>query len=200
MGINVAHYGTVRPEAVDGIMPKPVRVERLTKLPMPKPAKDQRPFGKRNPVNAWTGRHIPLNKRKAAEAQQITLDALYDTDLDQDTTDANPRPADGDRLQYDADTEMWKAAESVPATAIDPGLDVQVIGLETEGTDRPLLDTWVAGGDLGAARWVITRVVYDHTGSKIAYAFARKETFDKYGRLYSISAETRITVDVPVSV
>ncbi len=44
---------------------------------------------------------------------------------------------------------------------------------------------------------VVTRVVF--TGTKL-YSFYANLTFDKYGRLYSVSGETRLTVDTPTKV
>ena len=46
--------------------------------------------------------------------------------------------------------------------------------------------------------WIQTRQIFNHSGDKKWYAFLRKFTYDKNGRLYSVSAETRIEIDAPV--
>ena len=181
MPIRVSYYAGTKPGP--GVKPVATRI----------PTKTSMPFGKTNPINTWTGKHIPLNKQRANEADEsaatddLTLDALTDTDLDQDTTTATPRPADGDMLVYDAATEKWRAVEAVDLTAEDPGTDVTTLGNSTEGTELPLLNTWTAG------------VVYNHSGDKVLYTMFRKETYDRYGRLYSVNVEIKVSVDVTVA-
>lgn len=70
------------------------------------------------------------------------------------------------------------------------------IGISTEGGDTALTDSWTRG-DHAVAAWITCRVVYDDAGGQILYSFARLFTWDTNGALYSISGETRITVDVP---
>jgi hypothetical protein len=46
--------------------------------------------------------------------------------------------------------------------------------------------------------WIETRARYYSAGTKVWYAYARLFTFDKCGRLYSVSGnETRFAVEVP---
>ena len=193
MPIRVSYYAGTKPGP--GVKPVATRI----------PTKTSMPFGKTNPINTWTGKHIPLNKQRATEADEsaatddLTLDALTDTDLDQDTTTADPRPADGDMLVYDAATEKWRAVEAVDLTAEDPGTDVTTLGNSTEGTELPLLNTWTAGGTNGLVKWVPYRVVYNHSGDKVLYTMFRKETYDRYGRLYSVNVEIKVSVDVTVA-
>jgi len=57
--------------------------------------------------------------------------------------------------------------------------------------------TWTAGGATGVVESELVRVVW--TGTYL-YGFYRVKTYDKYGRLRSVSAETRVTIDAPVKV
>ena len=57
--------------------------------------------------------------------------------------------------------------------------------------------TWTAGGQNGLSVDVVTRTVW--TGVFL-YEFRRTFTYDKEGRLYSVSGETRYTVDEPFDV
>jgi len=52
-------------------------------------------------------------------------------------------------------------------------------------------------GDTPVAFWVVCRTVYNDAGDEILYAMLRHLTFAADGRLASISAETRVEVDVP---
>lgn len=56
--------------------------------------------------------------------------------------------------------------------------------------------TWTAGGTKGVTEREVSRVVW--TGTYI-YGFYRTKTYDRFGRLYSISGETRFTIDTPVT-
>jgi hypothetical protein len=69
------------------------------------------------------------------------------------------------------------------------------IGSNTEGSETADSGTWTRS-DHAVEVWVISRVVYNQSGDQILYSYARKFTYDTLGALYSISAETRITVDV----
>lgn len=83
--------------------------------------------------------------------------------------------------------------------AENPGAAIVTIGAAAEGSETAATNTWTAGGANGLAEWYVSRVVYNDTGDKTLYAFLRKRTYDLSGRLYSVSAETRVTVDVPVT-
>ena len=69
------------------------------------------------------------------------------------------------------------------------------IGGNTEGTETADTSTWTRGSHAMEV-WAVSRVVYNDAGDKVLYAFVRKWTYDTLGCLYSISAETRISVDV----
>lgn len=56
--------------------------------------------------------------------------------------------------------------------------------------------TWTAGGTKGVTEREVSRVVW--TGTYL-YGFYRTKTYDRFGRLYSISGETRFTIDTPVT-
>lgn len=82
--------------------------------------------------------------------------------------------------------------------AENPGATITTIGAASEGADAASTNTWTAGTANGLSEWYVSRVVYNHTGDKKLYSFLRKRTYDSSGRLYSISAETRVEVDTPV--
>jgi len=90
-----------------------------------------------------------------------------------------------------------EASSSIPTLPENPP-DPYVLGSDTEGTEAALTTSWTTGtedGAKGLAEWYVSRVVYNHEGDKVLYAFLRKRTYDQYGRLYSVSAETRVNVD-----
>lgn len=82
--------------------------------------------------------------------------------------------------------------------AEDPGASIDTLGAASEGSETASSATWTAGGSNGLAEWYVSRVVYNHSGNRVIYAFLRKRTYDNNGRLYSVSAETRVEVDTPV--
>lgn len=81
--------------------------------------------------------------------------------------------------------------------AENPGAAIVTIGAAAEGSETAATNTWTAGGANGLAEWYVSRVVYNHAGNKILYAFLRKRTYDNFGRLYSVGGETRVIVDEP---
>lgn len=86
--------------------------------------------------------------------------------------------------------------------AENPGTNVDTIPAAgaVEGGETALTDTWTSSptGN-GLALWVVSRVVYNEAGDQKLYKYFRKLTFDKCGRLWSVSGETRVIVDTPVS-
>lgn len=83
-----------------------------------------------------------------------------------------------------------------PADPSSAVVDLSVLG---EGSAAAETNTWTFGGTNGVKVTLQTRTYYDHTAtSPVLYAYYRTFTFDRNGRLYSISAETRYVVDTPV--
>ena len=80
----------------------------------------------------------------------------------------------------------------------DPGAAVVTIGSAAEGSEAAETTTWTYAGTNGLKLYAMTRTAYYHAGDKILYGYVRLLTFDKYGRLYSAGAETRVSVDVTV--
>ena len=64
------------------------------------------------------------------------------------------------------------------------------------GTASANTASWTAGGENGVSVTVLTRVQWSGT---YLYGFYRTYVYDKSGRLYSISAETRYTIDTAVT-
>lgn len=186
MSISVSSYGTNKPGP--GVIP--IRTG-------PPPAIPKLPFGQRGGINWQTGKHIPLVKPVVTENEAVeasapaitTLRGLSDTSVD------NAQP--DDVLIYNG--SAWVPGEAGQASVASPGTVVTTIGAASEGDEDASADTWVAGGGTGLAEWYVSRLVYDDTGDEVLYAFLRKRTYDSAGRLYSVSAETRITVDTPVA-
>ncbi len=100
--------------------------------------------------------------------------------------------------------ELYKRVKDNTSTSSASGGDVCVpnattytsIGAASEGSETALTTTWTRTGDMkGVDLWAICRVVYNHSGDKKLYAYARKMTFNSCGILTAISAETRYEVD-----
>lgn len=87
----------------------------------------------------------------------------------------------------------------LPVGVLNPASAVQGMGANSVGVEAASSDAWVAGGTNGLAVWIETRQRYFNTGNKTWYAYARLFTYDALGKLYSVSAETRFTIDTPVS-
>ena len=99
-------------------------------------------------------------------------------------------------IQGPAGADGEDATLSVPE---DPGVAIDTLGANTEGSETEDTTTWTAAGTNGLEEWYVSRTVYNHGGDKKLYSYLRKRTYDKYGRLYSVSAETRVEVDATVT-
>lgn len=122
----------------------------------------------------------------------IRLSELHDVYIDSETL------ADGHGIRWNEAFGAWENGP-VASAAENPGANTVQLGPGgVEGSEAALEDTWQssnAEGD-GLELGIVARVVYDETGDKIIYAFLRNMTFDQFGLLYSVGAETRVTVDV----
>lgn len=68
-----------------------------------------------------------------------------------------------------------------------------------EGTAAAKTNNWTYNGTSGVKVTKQTRTYYDHTSSSpVLYGYYRTFLYDKNGRLYSVSAETRYEIDTPV--
>ena len=90
----------------------------------------------------------------------------------------------------------------MPPLAVDVGTSesVAVILPSTFETETAQSDTWDItdqGDNDGVQVRLQTRMVYDDTSDEILYAFFRTFKYDNIGRLISISAETRVTIEIP---
>ena len=119
-----------------------------------------------------------------------------DDKLELDGDETSP----GNNKVYGTDESGNKGWDDAPTEgAEDPDTDITTIGAATEGSETASTDTWTAGTANGLAEWYVSRVVYNHSGDKKLYSFLRLRTYDLYGRLYSVSAETRVEVDAAVA-
>ena len=87
--------------------------------------------------------------------------------------------------------------------ATDPGTEIDTLPASNpgaEGTKTAQTDTWTANNESnhGLKQWFVSRIFYDHGDECILYMFMRYQLFDKQGRLYYVSAETRVTIDEAV--
>jgi hypothetical protein len=71
------------------------------------------------------------------------------------------------------------------------------IGAASEGNEAADSTTHTYDGEKGLYLYAMTRVAYFESGDQKLYGYVRLFKFDKYGRLYSVGAETRVTIDVP---
>ena len=79
--------------------------------------------------------------------------------------------------------------------------DLTVSGEGTAAAKTGDTNAWECDGTKGVKFTVQTRTYYDHTASTpVLYGYYRTFTFDRNGRLYSVSAETRYTIDQPTVV
>lgn len=73
------------------------------------------------------------------------------------------------------------------------------LSISGEGSASANTTSWTFGGTKGVQVTLQTRTYYDHTASTpVLYGFYRTFTFDRNGKLYSISGETRYEIDTPV--
>ena len=82
-------------------------------------------------------------------------------------------------------------------TAKDPGEDVDTIGTNDEGLGPAEATAWPDDPRQGLKLYAMTRVAYYNAGDEKLYGYVRLLTFDSGGRLYSVGAETRVTIDTP---
>ena len=120
--------------------------------------------------------------------------------LDNDVT------APGTNKIYGTDEEGTKgwvdAAAGVPE---DPGEAVDTIKNSfSKTTDEDIndeteeSDIWVAGGKNGLIIYLPCKIPYDDGGNEKLYVCWRPFTIDKYGRIFSVGAQTRNIIDTPV--
>ena len=195
--------------------------------PNPPRRRMSRPFGmKHHPFDPLTGEHLPLGKKGSADSsgsdESSTGSRVYDM-VQMNAGDpagflsskvaGSIMPSDDDVLMLDGETVEPPGASKVygtdgegtkgwqdasVGTLEDPGAAVDTIGSAAEGDEAAETSTWTTGSDNGLAIWVQTRAAYYDTGDMKLYGYFRLMTYDKYGRLYSVSAETRVIIDTPV--
>ena len=106
-----------------------------------------------------------------------------DTDLDMSSTSPVTSPALQIATCGFVNSKMTAASPST-ATNIAPTGDA------ADNT------TWTAGNSVGVTKKVLYRTKYVQGNlTPILYGYYRTETYDQFGRLYSISAETREVID-----
>lgn len=107
--------------------------------------------------------------------------------------------ADGDAMAWDEANQTWEPC-TFSTCADNPEANVETIGSAAEGNEGEESSTWTAcnENEHGLRLYIMSRVAYYHGGTQTLYGYVRRMTFDKCGRLYSVGAETRVTIDVPV--
>jgi hypothetical protein len=67
-----------------------------------------------------------------------------------------------------------------------------------EGSEAADTEEWNINDDAtGPCIWLTTRVLYDPGGAETLYGYKRQLKFDRGGRLYEVTGETRYTIDTP---
>ena len=99
------------------------------------------------------------------------------------------------RIAANGTTLAWVNQYAV-GKATDPGANVDALtpSVNTSAADST---TWTAGGTNGV---VVRRQTRTRRNGTTLYGFYQDETYDRYGRLYSVSAETRYVIDTPTTV
>jgi hypothetical protein len=80
---------------------------------------------------------------------------------------------------------------------LNPSTSVDTIGSAAEGSESADATTWTAGGTNGVEIYEVTRIGYYDAGDETLYAYVRKMTYNRFGCLYSVSGETRVSIEVP---
>jgi hypothetical protein len=101
---------------------------------------------------------------------------------------------DKDQVQWDGTNKIWQRCAG-PNSPSSP----DAIGGTTEGNEAAESTSKTFNNAKGLSLGIMTRVAYYDAGDKTLYGYARTLTFDAMGRLYSVSGETRISIDVPVA-
>ena len=97
-----------------------------------------------------------------------------------------------------ADQQMVNDNATFKWVSINPAAAIDTIGSAAEGSETAEASTWTAGGANGLAVYQMTRVAYYDAGNETLYGYIRLFTYNRFGGLYSVGAETRIEIDVPV--
>lgn len=88
------------------------------------------------------------------------------------------------------------------SSAKDPA-QYTTIGGTTEGNEAAETTTWTVGDVDGSGNkkgcwfYIQTRKGYFDAGDMKLYAYVRKVTIDATGKVYSVGAETRVTLEIP---
>ncbi len=77
----------------------------------------------------------------------------------------------------------------------DGNPDADAVGTTAE-TEAAQTDTW-SRDDTAVRVTKLSRIAYDDAGDETLYAYYRDFAYDAEGKLTSVSAETRVTIDVP---
>jgi hypothetical protein len=101
------------------------------------------------------------------------------------------------KVPYVAHSIVGGGGAGSPPTE-DPS-SYNTIGDATEGNEGEETTTHTYDGTKGLYFYAMTRVAYYHAGHKKVYGYVRLVKFDKYGRLYSVGAETRVEIDATVT-
>ncbi len=94
-------------------------------------------------------------------------------------------------------SDLYGTDVAIGGGATNPGASTAVVGAASLGVEAANSGSWTSGGTNGLSVWIETRQRYYAGGTKQWLAYARLFTFDSGGRLYSVSGETRFTVEIP---
>lgn len=95
-------------------------------------------------------------------------------------------------VEYDSADVTW--LEVVIGETASP----TTLGAASEGSESADTTTWSVQADgTPCDIYVISRVGFYHAGDEKLYGYTRKLSIDSKGRIFAISAETRVEIDVP---
>ena len=150
----------------------------------------------------WTGDiHLPMPGFKDSiiwDAKELRLDGDEETPSDLKLYGVDKDGNKGWQITGGDEAKIQSIFNDDGALTwedIDPDTDITTIGSAAEGSEAAETTTWTAGTTNGLAIWQQTRTAYYHAGDKKLYGYARKFTYSRAGVLYSVSAETRFTID-----
>ena len=131
----------------------------------------------------------------------IDIDGAADGDIiawDQTTDEAwevhsMSGVADKDQMQWNNSGKVWEKCSGPH----DPS-SFDTVGSAAEGSEAAETTTKTFDGTKGLKFNTFTRVGYFEAGDTALYGYVRELRFDRMGRLYYVSGETRVEIDATV--
>lgn len=171
------------------------RVERLEEL---MPRTEERP-------NSKSGSASPLVKVNAdMTADDTKYDCVYlDADGTVGDTVKTKRPpgviiGNGEKGTIVKDNDGERVFQPIHHES-DAASNAVSLGTSGEGSETAAADSYDIATDRGKglSMTLMTRMAYYDSGNQTLYGYTRTFEYDEYGHLISVSAESRVTIEVP---